>query len=274
MRLHRGARWIKVPVQCQEAQGSTRLKIQLNDSEAPRLGRSMRSAIRGDHAADSLQPFVTGAFRPLTDIAMRDLGGPLLERGIDKSQVGVIPGLRVEAVVDQVMDRGFDGAHVHPTREVEVLVEQVAVPVFLRRPAATPARPGSIACSGGILDALQPVQPRLVRRQSFLGNHVAHQDHQQFVRQRLGALTEVGELARPIPGCHVRQEIGGLPALLGGFEQGIEMLPEKWFHASDDLASQPGEGNMVQVSHTSRLRSLLIQPANWGCTGREAEPGF
>lgn len=63
-------------------------------------------------------------------VLVRDLGGALLEGGVDEAPVGVGAELRVEAAADEALNGHLHRAHVHGAREVEELVEEVAVAVL------------------------------------------------------------------------------------------------------------------------------------------------
>lgn len=74
------------------------------------------------------KPARTGGVGEAGDVLVGDLGGALLEGGVDEALVGVLLDLGVEPVGDEVLDRHLDRAHVHAARQVQVAVQQVPVP--------------------------------------------------------------------------------------------------------------------------------------------------
>ena len=75
------------------------------------------------------------------DVAVGDPGRTFLERRVDQTRSVVASPARVETVPDEVMDRPLDSAHVHPPRESEIGIEEIAVPVLFGRPSAQPTGP-------------------------------------------------------------------------------------------------------------------------------------
>ena len=65
-----------------------------------------------------------------------------------------------------------------------------------------------------------------VVRQGLLGDHVAHQDDEQLVRDVHGRFPEPRDLLGPILACQVRKEVGGLPRVRDGGQQ-REVLLDK-----------------------------------------------
>ena len=119
--------------------------------------RFMPGFIRGNPIANPVQPLLARAFGQITHVPVGDLRRPLLKGRINESTVRIIGGVRIEPIVDQMMDRGFDRTHVHTPGQVKVFVEQITMPVFFRGPASTPARPRRIARPGRVAETSQPI---------------------------------------------------------------------------------------------------------------------
>src|SRR6185312_4732227 len=109
-----------------------------------RVERLVARLVAGDLAADPGEILVPLPGGELAQVPVGDARRSLLESGIDQRRAVVPLVTRVESVPDEVMDRPLDGAHVHPPREPEVGVEQVAVPVLLRGPPPQPTGPGGL----------------------------------------------------------------------------------------------------------------------------------
>jgi hypothetical protein len=144
---------------------------------------------------------------------VRDLGGALLEGGVDQPGVHVREGAGVEAACDQVVDGQLHRPHVHPPGEAEVRVEQVAVAVLFRGPAAHPAGPRLGAVAGAV--AGEQVEHDCVVRQRLLRDHVADEHDEHLVGELLRRLAERGEALPPVRGREVREVVRRLPRLVG-----------------------------------------------------------
>ena len=66
------------------------------------------------------------------------LGGPLLEGGVDESQVWVVLCLRVHARTYQILNGDLYCLHVDSARQHAVLVHQVTMPVLFSSPFTGP----------------------------------------------------------------------------------------------------------------------------------------
>ena len=107
----------------------------INDSG---VGALMPSLIRSNGTRDLAQNLVTILLGMSCSCAMGDLGGTLLEGGVDETQVGVVLGLGVHAAANEVLDGYFHGLHVDSAREHTVLVHQVTMSVLLCSPLTGP----------------------------------------------------------------------------------------------------------------------------------------
>ena len=66
------------------------------------------------------------------------LGGPLLKGGVDEAQVRVVFCLGVHTRAYEVLNGPLNSLHVDAARQVAVLVHEVAMPVLLCCPLASP----------------------------------------------------------------------------------------------------------------------------------------
>lgn len=98
----------------------------------------MSALVRSNGTRDLAQHLVTKFLGMTCSGAMGDLGGALLEGGVDETQIWVVFGLGVHTTADQVLNGDLNSLHVHPAGEHAVLVHQVAVSVFLCSPFTGP----------------------------------------------------------------------------------------------------------------------------------------
>ena len=151
-------------------------------ADDPGVERLMARLVAGDLPADPGEVLVPLLGGELAHIAVGDPRRSFLESRVDQCRTVVALVPRIESVADQVMDRPLDGPHVHPAREPEVGVEQVAMPVLLRGPPPQPTSPGGVVDPGPVTG--DAIQRDGVTRQGLLRDHVAHQDDQQLVGDR------------------------------------------------------------------------------------------
>ncbi|BAS75923.1 Os01g0919950 [Oryza sativa Japonica Group] len=64
------------------------------------------------------------------------------------------------------------------------------MPVLLSSPCPCPNSPGSGACTCFISDTIESVKHSLVRRKSFLRNHVSNQTNKIIIRNFLGTFSK------------------------------------------------------------------------------------
>src|SRR5690348_6750197 len=110
----------------------------------------MAPLVAGDLQADAVEVFLADSCRHPRNIRMRDLRGALLEGSVDQTAIEIRIGLRIEAVVQKMMNGDLDGAHVDAAGEPQIGVEQVAVTVFFGRPSPEPFGPGRVAGTGWV----------------------------------------------------------------------------------------------------------------------------
>jgi hypothetical protein len=136
---------------------------------------------------------------------------------------------------NQILDSLLDLLHVHPASQVQVLVQQIAVPILFGRPGASPDAPRGGASARLVPAPVQCVQHGLVRGQSLLGNHIPHQAHHVVVRQARRSLSELPHLVQKILRGRIRQEILRLPALLHGLQVRQQFLRGPAFQRLEQL---------------------------------------
>lgn len=98
----------------------------------------MAGLIRSNGPSDLTQHLVAIVLSMASSGAVGDLSRPLLERGVNETQVWVVLGLRVHTSPNQVLDGNLDGLHVDSAREHAVFVHEVTMSVFLSSPLARP----------------------------------------------------------------------------------------------------------------------------------------
>ena len=189
----------------------------------------MTRLVRGNGVTDQLQRFIPCRPSQLGHIMMRHLGRPLLKGGVHKSAIRIIGRAGIKPFDDQVLNRHLHRPQIHSTGEIKVAVQQISVPVFLSRPTPGPVCPGAGVRSAAITHALKSVQQRLVRGQSFLGDHITHQHHQQFIGNSLCLIPQLAHLFRPVFPSGFRQIIAGLPAILHRIQQ-LQLGRHQGFH--------------------------------------------
>ncbi len=130
------------------------------------------------------------------------------------------------------MDRHFDRPHVDPSRQTEIGIEQVAMPVLLGRPPSQPACPGRVGRAGRVPGRV--LQRDGVVRQGFFRDHIANEDDQKLVGDAQSGLAEPLELLGPVLRRQVREIIRRLPRLVHGSEQ-REVFPDELGQAFDEV---------------------------------------
>jgi len=139
-------------------------------------------------------------------------------------------GAGVEAVVEKVVDGHLDGAHVDAARQPQVGIEQIAVAIFFRRPAAQPPGPGTLVVP--VKSSARLLSERNSWKRLF-GDHVGDENDQDLIRQCHPGST-VAAPAPPILAGEVGQVIGRLPGPLDRQEQG-EVFPDERFESAQDF---------------------------------------
>ena len=145
-----------------------------------------------------------GSCRSGTGARACEQKGWLRPSGAEQSAKASLRGLaaahrarvRVEARRDELHDRLLDRADVDAPRQVQVPVEQVAVPVLLRRPLPRPPPPRRVDGAGRVVGALERVQQREVGWQRLLGDHVADEHQHDLIRHARRALAQLTHLRR------------------------------------------------------------------------------
>jgi hypothetical protein len=160
----------------------------------PAVGHLVAPLVRSHKATDLGQHIIPMLQSVPGRVAVADLCRTLLERRVDKAQVGVVLGFGVHAAANEVLHRDLDRTGVDAPREVQVGVEHVAVAVLLRSPLARPACPRRQGRACLVAHAVERVEHGHVGRQGFFGDHVTDDDHKVIVGQALGALAEVHHL--------------------------------------------------------------------------------
>ena len=183
------------------------------------IGLLVTALVAGNDGADLAQILVPNLAGELPDVAVADLGGTLLEGGVNEATVRVLLCSGVEAGGDEMLDGNLDGAHVAPAAEVQVLVEEVAVAVLLGGPAAAPSGPGRVGGTGGIVASLEGVEEGLIGGEGLLRYHVANQNNENIVRNARGLSTEFTNLLLKVVLGQVRQVVLRLPGLVTGLEK-------------------------------------------------------
>ena len=192
----------------------------------------MAGFVGRDLAANPGEILLPLASGHLGDISMRNPGCALLERSIDESGIIVIRVTGIEAVFDEVMDGHFDCPYVDPSREPEISIEQVAVPVLLGRPPPQPARPGCVRRAGRIPGCVLE-RDRIVR-QCFFSDHVADEDDEKLVGHSQCGIAEPLELFFPVLGGQIREIIGRLPRVVHWRKQ-REVFPYESLQVLDEF---------------------------------------
>ena len=183
------------------------------------IGLLVTALIAGNDGTDFAQILVPNLAGELTHVAVADLGGTLLEGGVNEATVRVLLCSWVEAGRDEMLDGDLDGAHVAPAAEVQVLVEEVAVAVLLGGPAAAPSGPGRVGSTGGIIASLEGVEKGLIGGEGLLCYHVANQNNENVVRNARGLSTEFTNLFLKVILRQVRKVVLRLPGLITGLEK-------------------------------------------------------
>lgn len=98
----------------------------------------MSALICSNGTSDLAQDLVTIVLGMPCSVAMGDLGGTLLERGVYETQVWVVLSLGVHAAANEVLNGDFHSLHVDSAREHAVLVHQVTMSVLLCSPFTGP----------------------------------------------------------------------------------------------------------------------------------------
>mmetsp|Transcript_2819 Transcript_2819/g.8419 ORF Transcript_2819/g.8419 Transcript_2819/m.8419 type:complete len:209 (-) Transcript_2819:397-1023(-) len=150
--------------------------------------------IRRNQPRNSRQHGIPRGRRQARRRAVGHLGRPLLERRVDQAPVRVMIRLNVHPAPDQSLNSTFYCPHVYPARQVQVLVEQVAVAILLRRPLPRPSRVRGRRRTRLVTNPIQGVKLRHVRRQRLLGDHIADQDHQNVIWKLSGTQPQVAHL--------------------------------------------------------------------------------
>ena len=165
-------------------------------------------------------------------LAVGELGRPLLHRGVGEDPVGVAVPLRVEARAQILELHLLDLALVEQPGVAGVVVEHLAVPVFLGGPEIVPGAPVALVAQ---VDGQEPVEVG----QAFLGQHVEREGRPDRVRDAVGLAAEVaGEIVGTVVGLGT-EEVGREPELalpLVGFHE----LPHRLFQIPEhfDLQGQ------------------------------------
>ena len=156
----------------------------------------MAALVGGDEARELGQRLVAGHLGQARGVAVRHLGGALLEAGVDEAHVRVVLRAGVHSGADQPLHGLVNRPAVHPPREPEVAGERLAVPLLLRHPGARPGGPGRRVRAGVVAYAVQSVDHAQVGWQRLFCYHISHQHHHERVRQARRAAAQLGELGR------------------------------------------------------------------------------
>jgi len=97
-----------------------------------------------------------------------------------------------------VVDGHLDGAHVDAARQPQVGIEQIAVAIFFRRPAAHHLGPGTLVGAGEILGEI--VERNGIAGKRLFGDHVGDENDQDLIRQCHRGLAQLLHLLAPILG--------------------------------------------------------------------------
>mmetsp|Transcript_5003 Transcript_5003/g.11224 ORF Transcript_5003/g.11224 Transcript_5003/m.11224 type:complete len:254 (-) Transcript_5003:818-1579(-) len=183
------------------------------------VGPLVTAFITGNLCTNLAQVLVSASRGHLGDIAVRDLGRTFLETCIDKATVRILSCIGVETLCDEMLDGHLDASHVASSGQVQVLVEQIAVAILLRCPAATPPGPTSLRSAGGIIATLKCVQQCLIRGEGFFCYHVTNQDNQQVIRN-VGSLSPyILDFILPTFFRKIRKKILRLPSRFSCFQK-------------------------------------------------------
>ena len=183
------------------------------------VGLLVTALVAGNDGTDFGQVLVALFAGQLTDVAVADLGGALLEGGVDEATVGVLLCSGVEAGCDEVLNGNLDRAHVAAATKVQVLVEEVAVAVLLGGPTAAPPGPGRVGRAGGVIASLEGVEEGLIGGKGLLCDHIADQHNEDIVRHARGLATEITNLLLKVVLSQVREVVLRLPGLVTGLEK-------------------------------------------------------
>mmetsp|Transcript_16540 Transcript_16540/g.47483 ORF Transcript_16540/g.47483 Transcript_16540/m.47483 type:complete len:383 (+) Transcript_16540:161-1309(+) len=185
------------------------------------VGLLVTALVAGNDGTDSGQVLVALLAGQLTNVAVADLGGALLEGGVDEATVGVLLCSWVEAGSDEMLNGNLDGAHVAAAAKVQVLIEEITVAVLLGGPAAAPTGPGRVARAGRIIASLEGVQEGLIGGEGLLCYHIANQHNEDIVRHARGLSTEITNLLLKVILSQVGEVVLRLPSLITSLEKHI-----------------------------------------------------
>mmetsp|Transcript_24916 Transcript_24916/g.44135 ORF Transcript_24916/g.44135 Transcript_24916/m.44135 type:complete len:402 (+) Transcript_24916:254-1459(+) len=194
--------------------------VSLDDFFAKGLvGLLVTTFVSGNLGADFAQSRVAVLSREASYIGVRDLGGPFLERSVHESSVGVLSGIRVEPVGDQVLNGDFDAAHVAFSTEVQIFVQEISVSVFFGRPSAAPSSPSRVGVSRGIIAAFKSVEERLVGGKGFLRDHVTDKNNHEIIGNSFHHLSHFLDFVFPSFLGKIGEEVLWLPGFFPSLQK-------------------------------------------------------
>lgn len=165
---------------------------------------------------------------------------------------------------DQILDRFLDLSHVHSSREVEIFVEKVPVPVLFGSPCPRPDSPRCGARTRFISDTIKGVEHCLISRKSFLCDHISNQADKIFIWNLFCSLSEFLNWFQKSLWFRFRQEILRLPTLLNRLQMYQDVLFRPIFQGFEDLYflrwHWVGDLNMYLPRRTEGLLDIINLP--------------